>query len=470
MFGTLQEFQPDVETIKAYFERANVFFEANSIAADKRVPVLLSAIGPKIYSLLRSLTSPALPHEKSFDELATILQSHFQPKPLLIAERFHFHRRDQAADESIAEYVAELRRLSTNCEFGDTLNDALRDRLVCGMRNTSAQKRLLAEADLTFKRALELAQGMEAAEKNAKALKGTEAAVKKISIPPKNSKRENSSTQSKSTCYRCGRGNHDARSCRFADATCHKCGKKGHIAPVCRSGKKPQRLGKSKESPETKYVATTEDDSSAVDEFQLYTVGAKSATRPITVDVQINGKQLPMEVDTGAALSIVSKRTWKTLFPGVALKEAHIVLKTYTNERMTVKGELLVQVVYEQQREHLPIVVVAGDGPSLLGRNWLKHIRLNWNSICTITRADTEEESLKALLRAHEEVFKDELGTVRSLQATLHVRPDARPKFFKPRSVPFAIKGAIEQELDRLEATGVIQKVTHSEWAASIVP
>ena len=64
--------------------------------------------------------------------------------------RFHFHRRDQAADESIAEYVAELRRLSTNCKFGATLNDALRDRLVCGMRNTSAQKRLLAEADLTF--------------------------------------------------------------------------------------------------------------------------------------------------------------------------------------------------------------------------------------------------------------------------------------------------------------------------------
>ena len=59
---------------------------------------------------------------------------------------------------------------------------------------------------------------------------------------------------------------------------------------------------------------------------------------------------------------------------------------------------------------------------------------------------------------------------MRSLQATLHVRPDARPKFFKPRTLPFAIKGAIEQELDRLEANGVIRKVSHSEWAAPIVP
>ena len=65
---------------------------------------------------------------------------------------------------------------------------------------------------------------------------------------------------------------------------------------------------KSKELPETKYMATT-GDNSTTDEFQLYTIGAKSATCPITVDVQINGNQLPMEVDTGAALSIISERT-----------------------------------------------------------------------------------------------------------------------------------------------------------------
>ena len=144
-------------------------------------------------------------------------------------------------------------------------------------------------------------------------------------------------------------------------------------------------------------MATTEDNS-ITDEFQLYTIGAKSATCLITVDVQINGKQLPMVVDTGVALSIISEQTWKKNFPGITLKKADVVLKTYTNERMTVMGELLVQVTYEQQCEHLLIVIVAGDGPSLLGRNRLKHIRLNWNSICTVARADAEEGSLKSLL------------------------------------------------------------------------
>ena len=48
-------------------------------------------------------------------------------------------------------------------------------------------------------------------------------------------------------------------------------------------------------------------------------------------------------------------------------------------------------------------------------------------------------------------MFKDELGTMKGVKARLFVKPGSSPKFFKPRSVPHALKGAIEQELDRLE-------------------
>ena len=50
------------------------------------------------------------------------------------------------------------------------------------------------------------------------------------------------------------------------------------------------------------------------------------------------------------------------------------------------------------------------------------------------------------------------------------MHPDAQPKFFKPWPVPFTIKSVIEQELDQLEASGAIEKVTCSDWAAPIVP
>ena len=50
----------------------------------------------------------------------------------------------------MAVYVAELKRLSTHCQFKDYIDDALRDCLVCGLRKESTQKRLLVEDKLTF--------------------------------------------------------------------------------------------------------------------------------------------------------------------------------------------------------------------------------------------------------------------------------------------------------------------------------
>ena len=59
-----------------------------------------------------------------------------------------------------------------NYEFGEYLNEPLRDWLVCGLRNTGIKKRLISEANLTLAK---IAQGMEAAEKNAKRLQRGEA-------------------------------------------------------------------------------------------------------------------------------------------------------------------------------------------------------------------------------------------------------------------------------------------------------
>ena len=60
--------------------------------------------------------------------------------------------------EGIKAYAASLQKLAEYCDFGDTLSDALRDRLVCGMQNGAVQIRLLGKADLTLAKALEVAE------------------------------------------------------------------------------------------------------------------------------------------------------------------------------------------------------------------------------------------------------------------------------------------------------------------------
>ena len=170
--GSIAAFQPESEWIDSYLERLQLYLTANNFPDERKVAALLTLVGSTAYEVLRSLLAPALPQTKTYDELVQVLRDHYAPKPMVIAERFHFHRRNQQSGESIAEYIAELQKLALHCEFGDYLNQALRDRLVCGLLHNSIQKRLLAEADLTLApRALTLAQGMEAASKNTQSLK-----------------------------------------------------------------------------------------------------------------------------------------------------------------------------------------------------------------------------------------------------------------------------------------------------------
>ncbi len=70
-FGRIEEFQPEVESISAYLERVELFFDANDIAAARRVPTFLSVIGSKNYSLLRNLFAPTKPREATYDTLKT---------------------------------------------------------------------------------------------------------------------------------------------------------------------------------------------------------------------------------------------------------------------------------------------------------------------------------------------------------------------------------------------------------------
>ena len=84
-----------------------------------------------------------------------------------------------------------------------------------------------------------------------------------------------------------------------------------------------------------------------------------------------------MEMDTGASLSIISEETRKAVFPEEKLRASELVLKTYTNEPKQVKGTLNVRVQYKSQFKKLVLVIIAGNGPSLFGRNWLNHINFN---------------------------------------------------------------------------------------------
>ena len=475
-YGHIQEFDPAVDSFSLYIERVELFFLANEVPENKKVPVFLSIIGKKTYSLVRDLMMPDVPSEKNLRDIIAVLKKHFHPTPSVIAERFQFHKRDQREGETVAEFVAELKRLSTHCKFENYLDDALGDRFVCGLRKEPMQKRLLAETDLTFAKAVEIAQGIESVDKQALAMKNDTVGQ---------SNEVNKVCQSIS-CYRCGKSNHTANFCKYKDMECHNCGKRGHLKSVCRSKKTFQdnrpsnrhfKLSSSRSSSnskmahkygKTKYLETAQEVPEEIPDSKdvaLFTISRES-NKPIRVSVTIGGEVLPMEVDTGAAVSLISEVEYQDKFSKYQLHKSNVKLKTYTSESMIVVGEFNAQVTYEDQKDTLTLVVVKGDGPALMGRNWLTCLKLNWHKVF---HTSLVTDPVETLIKKYGDVFSSKLGTM-THKAKLKLKEGAKPKFWRPRTVPFALKPGIEKELDKLQSAGIIEPVIYSEWAAPIVP
>ena len=113
---------------------------------------------------------PENPSDKTFKEIVELVQNHENLKPSAIVQRFKFSTQFRKTGESIASYMAESRNISEHCDFQNTFEEILRDRLVCGINDEQIQRRLLAESTLDFKKAMKIATSVETAIKNAKDL------------------------------------------------------------------------------------------------------------------------------------------------------------------------------------------------------------------------------------------------------------------------------------------------------------
>ena len=192
-----------------------------------------------------------------------------------------------------------------------------------------------------------------------------------------------------------------------------------------------------------------------------------SGSKPIFLSVVINNCPITMEFDTGGSVSVISESTFNSVLKDTgSIEPTGICLCTYMGQELPVLGTTTINVRYGSQTTSLPLVVVKGDGASLFGRNWLEHIKFNWSAIHSVSNTQDIED----ILKNYQQLFRKELGTLKGMEAQIHVPPKTQPRYFKPRPLPYSLKAKVEKELERLQETGVITPVQFSDWAAPIVP
>ena len=451
-------FNEELESFENYRERLDAYIVVEDIPAEKHASLLLSLIGAKTYSRLKSLATPNRPANLTYDELCLLLNRHFNPRPLEIMERYRFHQRNQNDSETISDYIAELKRLATTCNFGQFFDQSLRDRLVCGLKCEHTRRRLLQEENLDFDRASSIATSMETINKNTEQLltannsimndeinvvsketiKGTEfRSIKNRSYPP---------------CSSCGLSNHPSVRCWHKNAVCRNCSKRGHTSANC----KYPRVRKTQE---LKNVDTNSN-------YELFNMDGPGK---ILLPININEKDVIMELDTGAATALMTLKDFREIFHHEPdLKKTDLTLKTYTNELILPLGKVSVIVRYKDKCLELPLQILKeGNGP-ILGRNWIHELNI-LESFYNIQ--ETEPKVLASQIKGDfPQVFGEGIGTIKEIKGELRLKPNTVPKYMRARTVPYAIKTKVEEELDHLTKEGVLVPVKCSKWATPIVP
>ncbi|XP_063677789.1 uncharacterized protein K02A2.6-like [Bolinopsis microptera] len=309
-------------------------------------------------------------------------------------------------------------------------------------------------------------------------------------------------------CGRCGLRGHESEKC---NVRCHKCDKIGHIAKKCR-----QKGVHNVES-------SRAEDSRAEGEYDM----DESCERVLDDELyseyydnfRINGKLLCMEFDSGSAVSVVSKRALRVCgLSDLTLTPSRKTLRVANGQIKAVDGCAVVEVELNGEKARDLQLYVAEDFPSLFGRPWIaKFCGQNWlekllstrlvNSVAPDksqqvsvsckscsgsgvqkgvemqTDGMTVEngwkfkntciriEQCRSVARLKQsEVFKPGLGLVKGVQASFVLKDEAKPVMCKARTIPYALRSKVEQEIDSMVESETLTKVADSPWGTPLVP
>lgn len=143
------------------WENYEVASRLNKEDAEYRCAVLLACIGEEGMEVYDGMQFNGGENKKDINVVLQKFQDFCVGSTHEAFETYKFHTRNQDSSESIEAYVAALRKLAKNCNFGEMEDRMLRDRIVVGVKSDVAREKLLEDSTLNFKKAVDVCRAYE---------------------------------------------------------------------------------------------------------------------------------------------------------------------------------------------------------------------------------------------------------------------------------------------------------------------
>ena len=419
------------ENFKHYLERLDFYFSANNIGLDyksnddtkkraaleQRKAAFLAIVGKKTYQLLNNLLEPQYAGKADYDVICSKLYDYFVPTVLEVAESFRFHRVVQRDGETMVSYVSRLREAASKCNYGAFLGRSLRDQFVSGVADVETQRKLL-EVERDFDACIKIALSVEVASKESVSFKSS-AGVNFV----KHNKPKNKPDSAEK--YKGKRQN------KLSDV-CSYCHKKNHTAKICF---KRIREEKSKGDKPTCY--------------NMFNVSGTAA--PLLVNVKIDNKMVTILLcyysDHGNDMHTHSEHG-NEMQPTVNM--CNDILCDENGSGSDI--DRIYDVVCNNVLDLNKLEEVLEPCPS--------------DTLYTVDHMSP----CSGLLSKHKKLFSEGLGKFTKGEAKIIISDSQTPVYAKARPLPYAIKEKVEDELSNMVKQNIISPISHSNWAAPIVP
>ncbi|UYV76293.1 hypothetical protein LAZ67_13003282, partial [Cordylochernes scorpioides] len=212
-----------------------------------------------------------------------------------------------------------------------------------------------------------------------------------------------------------------------------------------------------------------------VDIYDQPLLNASQDTTKYYVSIKIEGFNQKFEVDTGAGYTLMPENQFKKLNTKNKVQPTNIVFRSYTGNVFNSLGKVEVQVEFKDRTSIEELFIIPNNYDPILGRTWIRHLKINLEEIDQENLNQIKELRVSSINDDYDiekefpEIYTQKVGCVPDFLIMLQLIQGAKPSFTPERNVPYALREKVEKELDTLEAEGIISKAATSDWGSQLV-